>query len=104
MGCCDVNLSLKCGLLPLPRPASWALGSKSVLKLKNTEIVVFDLELDLINSLANKHGLGELSRDMPAPEFHRRVNKIVRAARLEEMTLPEAVPSKFGPRKRSDLD
>lgn len=74
------------------------------MKSKNTEIVVFDLELDIINALANKHGLGELSRDMAAPEFNHRVNKITRAARLEEMTLPNAVPSKFGPRKRSDLD
>lgn len=74
------------------------------MKLKNTEIVVFDLELDLINSLANAHGLDEVSRNTTTPEFENRVNKIVRTARLEEMTLPDAVPSKFGPRKRSDLN
>lgn len=73
------------------------------MKLKNTEIVVFDLELDIINSLASKLGLNGLSRDMTAPEFHHRLNKISDAARLEEMTLPDAVPSRFGPRKRSDL-
>jgi hypothetical protein len=80
------------------------LGSKPVLKLKNTEIVIFDLELDIINSLANKHGLDELSRDMTAPEFHHRVHKITHAARLEEMTPPHTVSSKFGLGKRSDLD
>jgi hypothetical protein len=79
-------------------------GSKSVLKLKNTEIVIFDLELDIINSLANKHGLGEVSRDTAAPEFRDRVTKAVRAARIEEMALPDAVTPKFRLRKRSDRD
>ncbi len=74
------------------------------MKLKNTGIVVFDLELDIINSLANAHGLDEIDQDMTPPEFQNRMHKIIRAARLEEMTLPDAVPSKFGPRKRSDLN
>ncbi|WP_424631093.1 hypothetical protein [Bradyrhizobium sp. SYSU BS000235] len=74
------------------------------MKLQNTDIVVFDLELDLINSLANKHGLVELSRDTPAPEFRHRVSKITNAARIEEMSFPEAVPPEFRSRKRSDLD
>ena len=74
------------------------------MKSKNTEIVIFDLELDIINSLANKHGLDELSRDMTAPEFCHRVHKITLATRLEEMTLPNAIPSGFTPCKRSDLD
>jgi hypothetical protein len=32
---------------------------------------------------------------MAAPEFHHRMDRITRAARIEEMTLPNAVPSKF---------
>jgi hypothetical protein len=74
------------------------------LKLNHNETVVFDLELDIINSLAHKYGLGELSHDMTAPEFRYRINRIKRAALIEEMTLPDAVPSKFGPRKQSDQD
>lgn len=79
-------------------------GEQNRLKLKNTDIVVFDLELDLINSLANKHGLKELSRDIAAPEFHHRMTNVTRAARIEEMSIPDAIPAKFGPRKRSKLD
>lgn len=74
------------------------------MKLKNTGIVVFDLELDIINSLANKHGLAELSRDMAASEFHHRVTKILRAARIEKMSMVNAAPSQFGPRERSKVN
>jgi hypothetical protein len=35
--------------------------------MNNTEIVVFDLELEIINSLALRYGLAELRRDIPAP-------------------------------------
>lgn len=73
------------------------------MKLKNTD-TIFDLELDIINSLANRHGLGEISRNMAASEFRDRVTRAVRAARVEEMALPDAIPPKFGPRKRSDRD
>lgn len=66
------------------------------MKLKNTEIVIFDLELDIINSLANKHGLDELSCDMASPEFHHRLSEITHAARLEDMTLSDPAPSKLG--------
>ena len=65
------------------------------MKSKNTEIVIFDLELDIINSLANKHGLDELHRGMASPEFHSRLGRITRAAQSEEMVLPTAMPSKF---------
>jgi hypothetical protein len=64
--------------------------------MNNTEIVVFDLELEIINSLAQRYGLAELSRDIPAPEFRNCMDKITRAARIEEMVFPGAVPSKFG--------
>ncbi len=64
--------------------------------MNNTEIVVFDLELEIINSLAHRYGLAELSRDIPAPEFRNCMDKIRRAARIEEMVLPGAMPSKFG--------
>jgi hypothetical protein len=67
-----------------------------VSKMKNAEIVVFDLELEIINFLAHKHGLDRLSRDMAAPDFHRRLGRITRAARIEEKTLPDTLPTKFG--------
>jgi hypothetical protein len=82
----------------------WGFGGRIVLKSKNTEIVVFDLELDIINSLANKHGLKELSRDMTAPEFHTQVSKITGAARIAEMPLPATASARFGLQKRPSLD
>jgi hypothetical protein len=63
--------------------------------MKNAEIVVFDLELEIINFLAHRHGLDGLGRDMAAPDFHRRLDRITRAARTEEKMLPDALPSKF---------
>lgn len=64
--------------------------------MNNTEIAVFDLELEIINSLAHRYGLAELSRDISALEFRNSMDKISRAARIEEMVVPGAVSSKFG--------
>lgn len=66
---------------PCPDHDSRAFGSGSVLKMKNTEIVVFDLELEIISSLARRHGLDGLSRAIAAPEFHRRLDRITRGSR-----------------------